>query len=87
MAVLLPQAGYQGLGVLRWEEWAPQWSRNQEKQGLYLEESRALLRAFFPDWSPEEVEKWSQVGGFPKRHHFFACNMKYASKSQPTVSH
>ncbi|XP_067097013.1 glyco_hydro_56 domain-containing protein [Osmerus mordax] len=61
LAVLLPQVGYQGLGVLRWEEWAPQWSRNQEKQGLYLEESRALLRAFFPDWSPEEVEKWSQV--------------------------
>ncbi|XP_022521845.1 glyco_hydro_56 domain-containing protein [Astyanax mexicanus] len=57
----LPQAGAPGLGVLRWEEWAPQWSRNKGKQRRYLEESRALLRGFFPDWSPEEVEKWAQV--------------------------
>ncbi|XP_030641032.1 hyaluronidase-2 [Chanos chanos] len=57
----LPQAGAPGLGVLRWEEWAPQWSRNRGKQLKYLADSRALLRAFFPDWSPEELEKWAQV--------------------------
>ncbi|XP_026863451.1 glyco_hydro_56 domain-containing protein [Electrophorus electricus] len=50
-----------GLGVLRWEEWAPQWSRNRGKQRKYLEESRVLLWGFFPNWSPEEVEKWAQV--------------------------
>ncbi|XP_066499260.1 glyco_hydro_56 domain-containing protein [Hoplias malabaricus] len=57
----LPQAGSPGLGLLRWDEWAPQWSRNRGKQGRYLEESRTLLRGFFPDWSAEEVEKWAQV--------------------------
>ena len=59
----LPQAGAPGLGVLRWKEWSPQWSRNRGKQGKYQEGSRALLRGFFPDWSPEEVEKWAQVRG------------------------
>lgn len=57
----LPSIGYQGLGVLRWGQWSPQWGRNREKQGIYLEGSRALLRTFFPDWTTEEVEKWSQV--------------------------
>ncbi|XP_038149768.1 glyco_hydro_56 domain-containing protein isoform X1 [Cyprinodon tularosa] len=57
----LPAPRYLGLGVLRWAEWVPQWSRNPEKQALYQEASRKLLRSFFPKWTPEEVEKWSQV--------------------------
>ncbi|XP_070767220.1 hyaluronidase-1 [Enoplosus armatus] len=57
----LPAPRYLGLGVLHWAEWVPQWSRNREKQIMYLEASRKLLRAFFPNWTPEEVEKWSQV--------------------------
>uniref|UniRef100_A0A3B3XDF9 Hyaluronidase n=1 Tax=Poecilia mexicana TaxID=48701 RepID=A0A3B3XDF9_9TELE len=57
----LPAPRYLGLGVLRWAEWVPQWSRNQEKQAMYLEASRKLLRSFFPKWTPEEVEKWSRV--------------------------
>lgn len=61
LTATLPLAGSPGLGVLWWNEWAPQWSRNKDKQGRYLEESRALLRGFFPDWSAEEVEKWAQV--------------------------
>ncbi|XP_071227462.1 hyaluronidase-1-like [Salvelinus alpinus] len=61
LAAALPSIGYQGLGVLRWGQWSPQWGRNREKQGIYLEGSRALLRTFFPDWTTEEVEKWSQV--------------------------
>uniref|UniRef100_A0A3Q3JMI0 Hyaluronidase n=1 Tax=Monopterus albus TaxID=43700 RepID=A0A3Q3JMI0_MONAL len=52
----LPAPRYLGLGVLQWAEWAPQWSRNQGKQAIYLEASRNLLKAFFPYWTPEEVD-------------------------------
>ncbi|CAL8368918.1 unnamed protein product [Lota lota] len=61
LAAALPAPRYLGLGVLRWAEWTPQWARNREKQVLYLDASRALLRNFFPDWTPVEVEKWAQV--------------------------
>lgn len=61
LVAALPAPRYLGLGVLRWGKWAPQWSRNREKQAVYLDASRALLKAFFPEWTPEEVEKWSQV--------------------------
>ncbi|XP_076860040.1 hyaluronidase-2 isoform X2 [Brachyhypopomus gauderio] len=57
----LPQTVAPGLGVLRWEEWVPQWSRNTGRRRKYLEESQALLWGFFPNWSPEEIEKWAQV--------------------------
>ncbi|XP_059908344.1 glyco_hydro_56 domain-containing protein [Gadus macrocephalus] len=61
LAAALPAPRYLGLGVLRWAEWTPQWGRDREKQALYLEASRALLKSFFPDWTPVEVEKWAQV--------------------------
>ncbi|TMS16915.1 Hyaluronidase-2 [Larimichthys crocea] len=57
----LPAPRYLGLGVLRWAEWVPQWSRNRERQAMYPEASRNLLKTFFPSWTPEVVEKWSQV--------------------------
>ncbi|KAL7398392.1 hypothetical protein ABVT39_009024 [Epinephelus coioides] len=57
----LPAPRYLGLGVLRWAEWVPQWSRNREKQAMYPGASRKLMKTFFPNWTPEEVEKWSQV--------------------------
>ncbi|KAG8002831.1 Hyaluronidase-2 [Nibea albiflora] len=57
----LPAPRYLGLGVLRWAEWVPQWSRNRERQEMYPQASRNLLKTFFPSWTPEVVEKWSQV--------------------------
>ncbi|XP_053173898.1 glyco_hydro_56 domain-containing protein [Scomber japonicus] len=57
----LPAPRYLGLGVVRWSEWVPQWSRNRERQAMYPEASRNLMKAFFPAWTPEEVEKWSKV--------------------------
>ncbi|XP_037629816.1 glyco_hydro_56 domain-containing protein [Sebastes umbrosus] len=57
----LPAQRYLGLGVLRWAEWVPQWSRNRDRQAMYLEATRKMLKTFFPNWTPEEVEKWSQV--------------------------
>lgn len=57
----LPAPRYLGLGVLRWAKWAPQWSRNRGGQAVYPEASQKLLKAFFPKWSPEEVERWSRV--------------------------
>uniref|UniRef100_A0A8C5EDS2 Hyaluronidase n=1 Tax=Gouania willdenowi TaxID=441366 RepID=A0A8C5EDS2_GOUWI len=57
----LPTPRFLGLGVLRWSEWVPQWSRNRERQEMYREASRNLMKTFFPGWTPEEVEKWSQM--------------------------
>ncbi|KAF5891920.1 hyaluronidase-1-like isoform X1, partial [Clarias magur] len=61
LTATLPRDGAPGLGVLRWNEWEPQWSRNRGNQRSYLETSRALLRGFFPDWNTDEVEEWAQV--------------------------
>ncbi|MBN3301670.1 HYAL2 protein, partial [Amia calva] len=57
----LPPPDYAGLAAIHWEEWAPQWSRNRGKREIYQQQSRQLLRQFFPDWTPAELDKWAQV--------------------------
>ncbi|XP_058856490.1 hyaluronidase-1-like [Acipenser ruthenus] len=57
----IPALEYRGLGVIRWEEWWPQWSRNRAKKEIYQEQSRGLLQQFFPDWSRAELDQWAQV--------------------------
>ncbi|KAK7884618.1 hypothetical protein WMY93_027741 [Mugilogobius chulae] len=57
----LPAPRYLGLGVVRWQEWSPQWSRTRNKQVLYQNATRKLLRRFFPDWTEQELERWSKV--------------------------
>ncbi|XP_072305468.1 hyaluronidase-4 [Eucyclogobius newberryi] len=57
----LPAPRYLGLGVVRWQEWSPQWSRSGDKQGLGQNATRKLLRRFFPDWTEQELERWSKV--------------------------
>uniref|UniRef100_A0A8C5EE75 Hyaluronidase n=1 Tax=Gouania willdenowi TaxID=441366 RepID=A0A8C5EE75_GOUWI len=52
----LPTPRFLGLGVLRWSEWVPQWSRNRERQEMYREASRNLMKTFFPGWTPEEMD-------------------------------
>lgn len=69
LTATLPQTGMPGLGVLRWKEWEPQWSRNLGNQRKYLQTSRALLRGFFPGWSTDEVDKWAQVKLLPQIKH------------------
>lgn len=79
LTATLPQAGAPGLGVLRWNEWEPQWRRNRGNQQRYLETSRTLLRVFFPGWSADEVEKWAQVKPLPqiKTHRATSCSHIY----------
>uniref|UniRef100_A0A3B3ZKB2 Hyaluronidase n=1 Tax=Periophthalmus magnuspinnatus TaxID=409849 RepID=A0A3B3ZKB2_9GOBI len=42
----LPAPRYLGLGVVRWQEWAPQWSRRAGKQGLYQNATKKLCPHF-----------------------------------------
>uniref|UniRef100_A0A3B3ZHE4 Hyaluronidase n=1 Tax=Periophthalmus magnuspinnatus TaxID=409849 RepID=A0A3B3ZHE4_9GOBI len=51
----LPAPRYLGLGVVRWQEWAPQWSRRAGKQGLYQNATKKLLRSC-PHFSVPQVD-------------------------------
>ncbi|KAI7797590.1 hypothetical protein IRJ41_019474 [Triplophysa rosa] len=83
LTATLPQAGAPGLGVLCWQEWAPQWNRNRGSKTKYLVESRALLRGFFPDWGAEEVERWAQrlwgMTPFPNCYNFDSAQIALAN--------
>uniref|UniRef100_A0A3B3ZHS8 Hyaluronidase n=1 Tax=Periophthalmus magnuspinnatus TaxID=409849 RepID=A0A3B3ZHS8_9GOBI len=79
----LPAPRYLGLGVVRWQEWAPQWSRRAGKQGLYQNATKKLLRRFFPDWTKQELERWSKVDFEASAQSVMTETLREVQRSRP----
>ncbi|CAH1263425.1 HYAL1 [Branchiostoma lanceolatum] len=52
---LIPDADYQGLGVIDFKQWRPLWNRNWESKNIYRTKSEDLVRESSPDASKAEV--------------------------------
>ncbi|KAM3926856.1 hyaluronidase-1-like [Leptodactylus fuscus] len=46
----IPNKGFQGLGVIDWENWRPQWDRNWGNKSIYRDKSILLVKERHPDW-------------------------------------
>ncbi|KAM4748884.1 hyaluronidase-like [Rhinophrynus dorsalis] len=54
---LIPNKDFQGLGVIDWENWRPQWDRNWGSKHIYRNKSMELVKKRYPHWLDEEVRK------------------------------
>ncbi|KAM4676905.1 hyaluronidase-1-like isoform 1-T3 [Discoglossus pictus] len=54
---LIPGKGFQGLGVIDWENWRPLWDRNWGSKSIYRTASVELVKQRHPDWSEAELKK------------------------------
>uniref|UniRef100_A0A4W3KKM9 Hyaluronidase n=1 Tax=Callorhinchus milii TaxID=7868 RepID=A0A4W3KKM9_CALMI len=57
----IPHEGFQGLAIIDWEEWRPQWVRNWSKKDIYRRTSQDIVRARHPDWSEKEITKQAKL--------------------------
>uniref|UniRef100_G1K984 Hyaluronidase n=1 Tax=Anolis carolinensis TaxID=28377 RepID=G1K984_ANOCA len=48
---------FQGLGVIDWEDWRPQWDRNWGKKNIYRDTSLELVKKSHPEWSKNSIQK------------------------------
>nr|XP_033814976.1 hyaluronidase-like isoform X2 [Geotrypetes seraphini] len=53
----IPLKNFQGLGVIDWEEWRPQWDRNWGNKTIYRNKSVELVKTRYPQWSNNETLK------------------------------
>ncbi|KAL2093313.1 hypothetical protein ACEWY4_010625 [Coilia grayii] len=53
----IPAEDFQGLAVIDWEYWRPQWSRNWHKKDIYRQRSRELVNQVYVNVSEEQVEE------------------------------
>ncbi|XP_075928153.1 hyaluronidase-1-like isoform X1 [Petromyzon marinus] len=51
---------FEGLAVIDWEEWRPQWSRNWGKKDEYRKESKTKVKHAHPSWPEDLVAKEAQ---------------------------
>eukprot|EP00058_Branchiostoma_floridae_P027844 XP_002613335.1 hypothetical protein BRAFLDRAFT_68302 [Branchiostoma floridae] len=58
---LIPDADYQGLGVIDFKPWRPLWKRNLESKSIYRTKSEDLVRQTSPHVSEHEVTSMAKV--------------------------
>ncbi|XP_078594305.1 hyaluronidase-1-like [Branchiostoma floridae x Branchiostoma japonicum] len=58
---LIPDADYQGLGVIDFKPWRPLWKRNLESKSIYRTKSEDLVRQKSPHVSEHEVTSMAKV--------------------------
>ncbi|XP_069085976.1 hyaluronidase-4-like [Pleurodeles waltl] len=53
----IPFKNFQGLGVIDWENWRPQWDRNWGSKAIYRNKSIDLVKKHHPHWSEAKVRQ------------------------------
>uniref|UniRef100_A0A8C3S162 Hyaluronidase n=1 Tax=Chelydra serpentina TaxID=8475 RepID=A0A8C3S162_CHESE len=53
----IPMKKFQGLAVIDWENWRPQWDRNWGNKTIYRNKSLELVRRRHPQWSEDKIRK------------------------------
>ncbi|XP_069812200.1 hyaluronidase-1-like [Dendropsophus ebraccatus] len=53
----IPAKDFQGLGVIDWENWRPQWDRNWGSKNVYRDKSIKLVKDRYPDWPIDLLRK------------------------------
>ncbi|XP_039769244.1 hyaluronidase-1-like [Ornithorhynchus anatinus] len=57
---VLPSKDFQGLAIIDWENWRPQWIRNWDNKVIYREHSINLVRSRHPSWPDSKVKTVAQ---------------------------
>ncbi|XP_063251073.1 hyaluronidase-1-like [Prinia subflava] len=53
----IPMKKFQGLAVIDWENWRPQWDRNWGNKSIYRNKSLEIVRKRHPRWSEDKIRK------------------------------
>ncbi|XP_069485215.1 hyaluronidase-like [Ambystoma mexicanum] len=53
----VPFKNFQGLGVIDWENWRPQWDRNWGTKAIYRNKSIELVQKHHPHWSEAKIRQ------------------------------
>uniref|UniRef100_A0A493T079 Hyaluronidase n=1 Tax=Anas platyrhynchos platyrhynchos TaxID=8840 RepID=A0A493T079_ANAPP len=53
----IPLKKFQGLAVIDWENWRPQWDRNWGSKSIYRNKSLEMVRRQHPQWSEDKIRK------------------------------
>ncbi|XP_040267785.1 hyaluronidase-4 isoform X2 [Bufo bufo] len=79
----IPDKDFQGLGVIDWENWRPQWDRNWGSKDLYREKSIKLVKDRHPDWPMHLLRKQAKEEFDSAARSFMGDSVLLARKIRP----
>lgn len=79
----IPEKNFQGLAVVDWESWRPVWERNWDSKQIYMDASRALVRARHPDWKSAQVEAEAHRNFEAAGRKFMVQTLKLGQQERP----
>ncbi|KAG9490135.1 hypothetical protein GDO78_005819 [Eleutherodactylus coqui] len=74
---------FQGLGVIDWENWRPQWDRNWGSKNIYREKSITLVKNRHPDWPIDMITKHAKEEFDSAARHFMGGSVLRAREIRP----
>lgn len=73
----------EGLAVIDWEEWRPNWVRNWQTKDIYRKASRQLVHERNPTWRDEQVEKQAIYEFETSAQEFMVNTLRKAKNYRP----
>nr|XP_060632124.1 hyaluronidase-like [Anolis sagrei ordinatus] len=75
---------FQGLGVIDWENWRPQWDRNWGNKTIYKNKSLELVRKRHPHWPKNAVHKAAKEEFENAGKNFMNSTLSLAENMRPS---
>nr|XP_003221370.2 PREDICTED: hyaluronidase-1 [Anolis carolinensis] len=74
---------FQGLGVIDWENWRPQWDRAWGRKNIYRDASLELVRKRHPHWPEDAIKKTARKEFENAGRNFMTTTLSLVKKLRP----
>lgn len=79
----IPAEDFQGLAVIDWEYWRPQWSRNWHKKDIYRQRSRELVTQAYINVTDDQVEELARRLFEKSARNFMKKTLQLGTQTRP----
>ncbi|XP_017340066.1 hyaluronidase-4 [Ictalurus punctatus] len=83
IAHFIPSEDFQGLAVIDWEYWRPQWSRNWQKKEIYRQRSRELVSRAYINVTEDQIEELARLRFEKSAMAFMQGTLELGTRARP----
>ena len=79
----IPNPDFDGIGVIDWEAWRPQWEQNFDTLAIYRQKSRELVQSRHPTWDDDKIELVAELEWTQAAKLYMESTLELAKKLRP----
>lgn len=83
IAHFIPSEDFQGLAVIDWEYWRPQWTRNWQRKDIYRQRSRELVSRAYINVTDDQIEELARLRFEKSAMEFMQGTLELGIRARP----